>query len=232
MTNKFLKQNPPLEIPTTDAFRLFRCDYELNFFHRGLFANMGVRLPASLENAVPKRKAEFLVGRYVAQFALSKLGVEVEEIKIGKHRAPVWPDGIIGSITHTASTVLCAVSVNDNSRYHLGIDLENWIKAETATELEGMIISQVEKRLLLRLGISYSQALTLVFSAKESIFKAFYPSVGDYFGFDAVEIVSISEKRRTFEFIVLESLASNFVKDSKIQGNFEILDKGVYTWIC
>lgn len=219
-----------MEISCEDGFKLYQCHYEQRFFRLELFASLKVRFPRSLQKAVAKRQAEFLAGRYVAKFALAKLGVEVEEIPINNHRAPVWPDGVLGSITHTGNTALCAVAFKSQISF-LGIDLENWIRTETASEISSMIVNKVERQLLSQLDLKYSKALSLVFSAKESLFKALYPSVGDYFGFEAVEIVAISVKQKTFELVIVKDLTEKLSVGKKIKGRFDYLDSGIFTCI-
>lgn len=98
---------------------------------------------------------------------------------MGEGRAPIWPTGTVGSITHdTGLALACVAPVNRIT--HLGIDLTE--AAAFPNHLrERILCSKAEKA-------ASGQEARLIFSAKEAVFKAFYPDVGGYFGFEAVEI--------------------------------------------
>ena len=86
---------------------------------------------------------------------------------IGELRQPVWPAGVYGSISHCGTTALAVVS-----RQPIGIDIEEIFSAQTARELTDNIITPAEHERLAECGLTFSLALTLAFSAKESAFKA------------------------------------------------------------
>ena len=230
MTNKFLLQNHPFITETRGNFILFSCDYDKCHYHRNLFKELRIRYPSSLRNSVAKRESEYLAGRFVAMFALRKLGVVVDDIMIGKNRAPIWPDAVVGSITHTGHTALCAVGLKKSNRY-LGIDLEDWINSEMLAEVSSQLINQKEQLFLKNSNINYQKALTLVFSAKESLFKALYPLVGDYFDFDAVEIFDISMESCDFEMKIVKNLGPLFPIGSRVKGCFHFSEFGVLTYV-
>src|SRR3981081_2261214 len=66
-----------------------------------LGAEVRSRLPQPLRHAVESRQREFLAGRLCAEFALCCLGAASTHVAMGGDRAPVWPDGVVGSITHS-----------------------------------------------------------------------------------------------------------------------------------
>lgn len=66
---------------------------------------------------------------------------------------------------------------------YLGIDLEKKLSKECVIEIKSSIISLDEENLILKSKLSFEDAFTLIFSAKESLFKALYPSVRAYFDF-------------------------------------------------
>lgn len=77
----------------------------------------------SLDNVVDRRRIEFATGRYCAKKAISLLGVTPIAIVIGDGREPVWPSGIVGSITHCSG--YCAAVVAKSSQVlSSGIDAE------------------------------------------------------------------------------------------------------------
>ena len=65
------------------------------------FARHGVHCPPAVERSVPRRRAEYLAGRRAAQAALLEHGVAACDIGTGGDRAPAWPEGYTGSITHS-----------------------------------------------------------------------------------------------------------------------------------
>lgn len=130
---------------------------------------------AAIARAVPARQREFAGGRLAARLALARLGLPEAPIAMGADRAPIWPDGLHGSITHAAGLCLAAVSA-DPALAGLGIDLEP--DEALPPDLIPEILLPEERDLPAR----------LVFSAKEAVFKALYPIVGHVFGFDAVRL--------------------------------------------
>lgn len=149
---------------------------------------------AQLANAVPRRQAEHLAGRMAAVAALRAAGAGTQIPGIGAHREPCWPDGFIGSITHTGHRAWAAAITTPGI---IGIDAETLMDAQTAQELAPGIIDAQEQARLARASLPFPSALTLVFSAKESLFKALFPQVGDWFGFECAHVVGLEANTLT-----------------------------------
>lgn len=122
---------------------------------------------AKLAQAGRKRQAEHLAGRIAAVHALQAYG-EKAVPDIGDNRQPLWPAGLYGSISHCEQT---AVAVVDSAP--VGIDIETVFSPTLADELAGMVASEAELTVLRACSLSFPLALTLAFSAKESLYKAF-----------------------------------------------------------
>ncbi|GLW99279.1 4'-phosphopantetheinyl transferase superfamily protein [Microtetraspora sp. NBRC 16547] len=124
---------------------------------------------ALVTHAVDKRRREFTTGRHCARAALALLGFPPAPILKGERGAPVWPPGVVGSITHCAGYRAAAVSVDVLS---IGID------AEPALPLPDGILETIslpgERDMLTRLGGGQPWD-RLLFSAKESVYKAWFP---------------------------------------------------------
>lgn len=144
---------------------------------------------AQLLSSGRKRKAEHLAGRIAAVHALREFGLKTVP-GIGTQRQPVWPQGLFGSISHSASTALAVVS-----RQPVGIDIEAIFTPQTATELASSIVTHAEKELLANSGLSIEQALTLALSAKESAFKATRTSRQADVGFTQYQIVVLQHNQ-------------------------------------
>lgn len=165
---------------------MFVCEFNTKHFELAFFDQMDITLPDEVLNAVPKRKAEFLAGRYSVKQLANVLKIpegEACEVRIGRHRAPIWPSGLKGSITHNASMAICLMSGCERV-CSLGIDVESVISEELMGDIANQVCCEQEVQLMLSQGFNKREAITLIFSAKESIFKAFYPKVGEYFDFD------------------------------------------------
>jgi 4'-phosphopantetheinyl transferase EntD len=133
---------------------------------------------------VPKRRDEFVLGRAAAHAALNQLGFSAPPpVLQGPLHEPLWPQGYVGSITHTAGIAVCAVC----SRRHaagIGIDLESVLE-RFDQDIALAICTDDERRWV------GPDALRLirVFSAKEAVFKAFFPQVGMRLEFMDVQLV-------------------------------------------
>ena len=77
----------------------------------------------SLGRAVEKRRREFITGRACARAALAHLGFDPVAIATGSYGEPLWPAGIVGSITHCRGYRASAVA-NVDEHGAIGIDAE------------------------------------------------------------------------------------------------------------
>ena len=146
---------------------------------------------AELSNAGRKRKAEHLAGRIAVAHALPDHTVP----GIGPSGEPRWPQGVSGSITHI-STQAMAVVTHDHPAL-IGIDCETILPENEAREIKDGIIDALEESVLSRSGYPFALALTLVFSAKESLFKALFPKVQSWMGFDSTRVTQLDDKTLT-----------------------------------
>lgn len=136
-----------------------------------------------LPRATPPRLAEFAAGRHAARMALRAIGLPDVAIPHGPDRAPVWPDGVIGSITHTATTCL-AVAMHAGPLRGIGIDLEPAAPLDSA--LWETILLPHEQAALPQ--ADRGLAALHVFCAKEAAFKAHYPLTSALVGFEVMAV--------------------------------------------
>lgn len=149
--------------------------------------------PAGMPHgAVLKRRAEFLAGRLAARQALSHLGIDCRDGPARREDGcPSWPEPAVGSITHGARRALCAVAHRREYR-SLGIDVERLLDSSTRPELCRRIRRDDECSLLeSALPLPEPSQVSLLFSAKESLFKCLYPLVGRYMDFHAARLVEL-----------------------------------------
>jgi enterobactin synthetase component D len=162
-----------------------------------LVSKTRLRLPPRLRHAPPKRQREFLAGRYCAEEALRKLGADSADVGMAADRAPIWPKGVVGSITHTGDFAAAAVAWEAEIA-GLGIDSEQIIDPAAAHDIAA--ICMVDEVTLFRMahGLSFCEFCTFVFSAKEAIFKALFPLTRKFLEFSEVLITSLDWDREYF----------------------------------
>ncbi len=197
------------------------CNFDNDYYEDNLFNILGVPYPAKLERAVVKRKAEFLAGRYCANKSLSKLDIVDFSINTGDHGSPIWPSGIIGSISHCTNNAI-SVACRDGQFFGVGIDIESIISTETRNNIQHLILSEDEV-LLLNQSENKSLLFTIAFSVKESFFKAAYGTVRNYLNFDAVSIIAINTSNNTIELKINGDVNDNLEVNTKIWSKYIIL---------
>jgi 4'-phosphopantetheinyl transferase EntD len=126
----------------------------------------------SVVKAVPKRVGEFAAGRLCARRALAEFGITGVPLTMAPDRAPVWPESMVGSITHTRG--LCAAVVAERRRFaSLGLDVE--VAGDVKRDLWRHICVAAELAWLESLPVpAQASAATLIFSAKEAFYKCQY----------------------------------------------------------
>jgi len=231
MMNKFISYLDNASFPSLEHGCAVSCCFDVCHYQDSLFQSFAVQFDASLIRAVAKRKAEFLAGRICAQQALHLLGEPNSTVYIGEARSPVFPSAMIGSISHTQDSAICVVA--PRSRYlALGIDQENWLSKSTGLECQKHIINPEEWALRDNQSLDGSEFLTLCFSAKESFFKAYYPFVKRYFGFEEaiVSEVIIMGNMGRLTLVPKPSISSYLPDKSAFIIHFMFAGKGVISY--
>ncbi|MGR3617833.1 MAG: 4'-phosphopantetheinyl transferase family protein [Paracoccaceae bacterium] len=133
--------------------------------------------------AVEKRRREFAAGRFAARRALKDISEQPVAIPIGPDRAPIWPKGVTGSITHTATCAAAAVT-HVAKASAIGLDVEE------ATPLKRQLFNEILLKPEQRWADTQANPplmAKLIFSAKEAAYKAQYTHSQQYFGFMGME---------------------------------------------
>jgi 4'-phosphopantetheinyl transferase EntD len=142
---------------------------------------------AVIAKAVDNRRSEFATARRCARVALAKLGLPPVPIVPGLRGAPQWPAGVVGSITHCAGYRASAVA---RSRDIITIGLD----AEPHDTLPHGVLAAVASaderaRLAVLTGaVPYVHWDRLLFSAKESVYKAWFPLTNRWLGFEDAHV--------------------------------------------
>jgi 4'-phosphopantetheinyl transferase EntD len=152
---------------------------------------------AALGRPVEKRRREFVTARACARRALAQLGLPPSPIAAGERGQPLWPAGVVGSITHCDGYRACAVG-RAGELAGLGIDAEPHLPLPAGVIGE---IARVEERpLLARLAREQPTVHwdRLLFCAKETVYKVWFPIAHRWLGFDDA-VLSIDPAGRTFD---------------------------------
>jgi 4'-phosphopantetheinyl transferase EntD len=168
-------------------------------------------------DAHPARQRDFAAGRVLARGLLAKMGVNPAPLLIGRHGAPQWPVGVVGSLSHHDG--VCAVALARRAQIAaLGIDVEpSW---PLDPELFATICVQRELQWLNSRPPSARGLLArLIFSAKESAYKCQYPLSGVPLEFTDLEIELDLEGMR-FIARFQRRVGIRFARDQEIHGHF------------
>lgn len=141
---------------------------------------------AVMAQAVPKRRTEFFAGRAAAHRATEKLGRNRVPIGMGQDRAPIWPEGVVGSISHCEG--LCVALVGEAAIWRaVAVDVEP--DADLPNDVWDEVLLPAERAELSALPAQQQgRRARQVFSAKEAVFKLQYPTCRKWLGFGDVQI--------------------------------------------
>lgn len=220
--DRFLSNAKPVSWFDNDALSVFQADFDADCYSDALIPRLNAGYGALIQNAVLKRKSEFIAGRYCAHQSLLPWGMSDSLIGIGEGRCPVWPQGIVGSISHCHAYALAATATTDNL-FALGLDVEDPVSEETRNNIQKVVINDNELFLLTQ-SERPDIAFTLIFSMKESFFKAAYPHVKFYFDFPAISLTRIDWEAGSVLFEINQPLGSVFTVGSVFSGQFKILE--------
>ena len=135
----------------------------------------------TFQNSAPMRRRASAATRIVARQLMERLGYAGMAIPHSVSGVPAWPTGIVGSLAHDDKVAVAAVSSTDNF-WAIGIDVEP--VDSLPAELIELVATPAERR-------RYPAALlktSLLFSAKEAVYKALNPLDGVFLNFHDVEI--------------------------------------------
>ena len=159
---------------------------------------------AIVDRASDKRRREFTAGRECARIALGKLGVPPAAILIGERGAPRWPPGIVGSITHCEGYRAAAVA-HASEVAAIGLDAEPDAPLPKGV-LDVISLPAERARLAAREPGEWPAVHgdRLLFSAKESVYKAWYPLTGRWLGFEHADVTLTPDGTFTARLLIEE----------------------------
>ena len=147
---------------------------------------------ACVTRAVDKRVEEFRAGRVCARQAMATLGLPDAPLVSREDRRPAWPDGVVGSISHCRG--YCGAVVARNTELQsVGIDIE--VAGAVKEKLFKVILSETEQQWCSKQDDPTLWG-TLLFSAKEASYKAWYPATLEFLEFSDLVLEVDVEKQQ------------------------------------
>jgi 4'-phosphopantetheinyl transferase EntD len=155
---------------------------------------------ACVARSVEKRRREFTTARGCAHEALSLIGVGERAVPAGERGEPLWPTGVVGSITHCDGYRACVLAHRCQIAT-IGIDAEPNVElpsriaaSDIAAGAELDQLDQLRRSPQNGTSVHWDR---LLFSAKETVYKAWYPLTKRWLGFEDA-FITIDPRRRTF----------------------------------
>lgn len=152
------------------------------------FKGIEYLLPAELAivaQSVEKRQIEFSTGRYCAQQALAVLINSQPAVLQGKGREPLWPHGMVGSISHSNKLAGAVVALQQDVTA-IGLDIET--VGGVKPKLWDLVFHDAEQDLIRNKEERAATWATLLFSLKEAFYKLQYPLTGQFVDFKDILI--------------------------------------------
>ena len=143
---------------------------------------------AAVARAVAKRQLEFAAGRHCAHSALQALGVAPGPLLVGPARAPLWPAGVVGAISHDDAWAAAAVASQGDCA-GLGIDIELIDRFTAAYAATICTPAEQQRYLAGRTVVQQRIQLARLFTVKEALFKAQFPLTGAWLDFGDLEVL-------------------------------------------
>lgn len=208
---------------------LCQCQFNIDKFHEDFASTLRVFVPQSIIRSVRKRQAEFIAGRYMTKQCFKLMTPQEYEIDIGDHREPIWPIEYVGAISHTSNQAIALVSKRTDYHY-IGLDIENFLDYKIAKQIATDIHNRCELLLFSECGINDETATSIIFSAKESLFKATFSYIGKHFGFECARVIEVNS-HECFLVLALDISLSRYCKDKKFFQCYYFLDSKCVTTI-
>jgi enterobactin synthetase component D len=220
-----LDDHDPLPQPLAGS-RLISTRFDPALLHAEDFPRCGIPpVPG-----VAKRQSEHLAGRLCAREALRRLTGQASVPAVGSDRAPQWPHGVAGSITHGDGWAAALVAPQQQWR-GVGLDVEQLLPVERALRLQGEILTPAELEGLRGLDdAARAERISLTFSFKESLFKALYPLTLTRFYFHDAELLHCTPDDTRLRLLI--DLNDEWRSGTELSGQFAQFDDKVLSCVA
>ncbi len=169
--------------------------------------------------AAARRRLLFSLGRAAARDALAEWDVYGVAIGRGASGEPLWPTGIVGAISH-AGDLAVAIAASQADYAGLGIDVEQLSRGLTARAAR-LVCTPAEMAWVD--PEADTTRLTMLFSAKEAVFKVLFPLEGVWLRFGDAELTWYPE-RCAFDARLLKSAGSAHPRGTRLEVHCSVID--------
>lgn len=224
MAQGFIIKHGLFSVKEPSTIEVYFCRFAVNAFTENTASELNIKLPDSLNKAVNKRKSEYLAGRFCADRLLRQSGIDAFFVNHDENRCPIWPEGVCGSITHNNNVALAAIS----TQQQVGIDIETIMRVDLVTNIQDSVLTAQENEQFLENKDEKQREFmfSVIFSAKESFFKAVYRDVRKYFDFACVSLETIAIPSNPvnpvgrLQFVVNENISPKYSRGRRFSGYF------------
>lgn len=195
------------------------------------YSSNNIKIPLNFEDMSLKRKCEYFIGRICSKKAIELIGEKSGDLLSLTDRRVNWPTKILGSISHTTSEAISYVCLSEFYT-NIGIDIENIMDKEKCDLIVRLLLDKEEIiyiNNLTKIKINYEELITLIFSSKETFYKAFYKDIRFFFDFNTIRFIYINNYK--VYFYIKDRKIRNILKKEKIEINYFFSRKNVYTYI-
>lgn len=176
-------------------------------------------VPPAVQKAVKKRRAEYLASRWLAREVMRISGFPDFLLQNHSDRSPVWPPGIQASLSHTDGAVALAMT---RLPLCVGVDTEITMRASTAEETATVLMSEEEIARLRALPLPFPQAATLLFSLKESLYKALWPQLHQPMDFHQASLLEIDTEKQKAVLCLHQTFSPVFTTGTRLEAEFQL----------
>lgn len=171
------------------------CRFSIDNFNINSLDHLPIQLKQDIKHFPIRRKIEFIAGRVCSAKALENLlpnGKYYWRLK-NDNRTVAWPKNIAGSISHTNNVVTATTLKYTNEVQSIGVDIEKIMSTQKAKDLSQTILKSSMPHNNMVIDITYY--VTMVFSAKESLYKAF-SSIGITIPYENIFCIDVNTEKR------------------------------------
>lgn len=226
LSNVFVTARQLITLPGSHLLA-WTCLFNIDEFNNNQF-NFILKGSSVSVRAVAKRKAEHVAGRLCIHWCYQMLVNQTPPlIYSDKHGCPIWPVPFKGSISHCNGKAVGVLTLDPHIQ-SLGLDIETLLDDKTTADIVSMVLSSEELSLYAsayKEKMLFSCYVTLIFSAKEAIYKALYPIVKHMFDFSAASVVAVSNTN--IRFILHNHALPELVDMTPIDVSYRIEDNSV-----
>lgn len=201
--------------------------FDPQHYRDALATAWGIPLPNRLTQAVNTRRAEYLASRQLARTVMTQLGIDDFILTNAPDRSPCWPDGVQASLSHSAGVV--ALAVTRQPGCCIGVDVEQLMSEATANETAELLMTSHEQQRLRALPIGFNAAATLLFSLKESLYKALWPQLHQPMDFQQAVLETIDLSRQCATLRLTDHFSDRFTQGTTLQAEFLWREDSVIT---